>query len=273
MRHLVLNRSVVRDQINTVAELGPGDSLGIGLAALLSGAERYLAFDAVPHAKPERNVAVFDELVELFRFRSPIPDSTEFPNLHPTLENYAFPSDVLTEAVMTESLSEARVSALREDLVNLAGMVTYQPQWQTRSRLSEHSVDLIVSQAVLEHVDALEATYETMFRWLKPGGAMSHQIDFKCHSTADSWNGHLAYSDTCWRLMRGNLPYFINRRSPSEHVNAAQAAGFQQIKLDRVLRDDGLPVTRLAERFREISALDVNCSGAFMQAIRPRTAS
>lgn len=32
---------------------------------------------------------------------------------------------------------------------------------------------MIFSQAVLEHVDDLEHTYKTLYRWLKKGGIMS----------------------------------------------------------------------------------------------------
>jgi hypothetical protein len=39
----MLHRCALPTMFETTAELGPGDSLGIGLAAMLSGTERYLA--------------------------------------------------------------------------------------------------------------------------------------------------------------------------------------------------------------------------------------
>ena len=68
---------------NSVAELGPGDSLGIGLAALLCGANNYYGLDAVPYCNDERNLKVFEELVGLFTQREHIPISRNFrtPNL------------------------------------------------------------------------------------------------------------------------------------------------------------------------------------------------
>jgi hypothetical protein len=51
-------------------------------------------------------------------------------------------------------------------------------------------VDLIVSQAVLEHVDDLENTYDAFAQWLRPGGRMSHEIDFHSRGLTMPWNGH-----------------------------------------------------------------------------------
>src|SRR5476651_1324393 len=64
MRHLVSAREKgLNTNPEAVAELGPGDSLGICLAALLSGSARCFAFDVVAHANPVRNLAIFDGLV------------------------------------------------------------------------------------------------------------------------------------------------------------------------------------------------------------------
>ena len=75
LRHLVMAKSNgLNPYPKIVAELGPGDSLGIGLAALISGCDKYFAFDVVEHANTERNVKIFDELVTLFRDRVKTPD-------------------------------------------------------------------------------------------------------------------------------------------------------------------------------------------------------
>ena len=62
-RHLsILQRSGLPTTFKTMVELGPGDSLGIGLAALLSGVERYIALDVVQHASGAQNTADFREV-------------------------------------------------------------------------------------------------------------------------------------------------------------------------------------------------------------------
>ena len=43
--------------------------------------------------------------------------------------------------------------------------------------IQKESVDMIYSQAVLEHVDELPGVYGAMRRWLQANGVMSHQID------------------------------------------------------------------------------------------------
>src|SRR6476659_3956824 len=64
LRHLAMARqSGLNTEPLTVAELGPGDSLGLGLCAVLSGSNRFFALDVVTHAQLERNLAMLDALV------------------------------------------------------------------------------------------------------------------------------------------------------------------------------------------------------------------
>src|SRR4051794_13392029 len=63
LRHLAhLHASGLPTQFGTMVELGPGDSLGVGMAALLSGVDHYIALDRTRYAEAERNLRIFDEL-------------------------------------------------------------------------------------------------------------------------------------------------------------------------------------------------------------------
>src|SRR2546425_8934260 len=80
----------------TVAELGPGDSVGVGLAALLTGSERYWALDVIRYTDAKRNLEIFDGLIDLVRNRASIPNDMEFAEVQPSLRSYGFPTEILT---------------------------------------------------------------------------------------------------------------------------------------------------------------------------------
>ena len=255
-----------------VAELGPGDSLGIGLSALISGCDQYFAFDIVDFTNIERNMLIFEELITLFNNREPIPDGKEFPNLKPYLETYDFPTDILGEDRLGDALEASRLDAIRSSLMNNHGndsMVQFKVPWHDASVLQDESVDMIYSQAVLEHVDDLRDTYKFMKKWLKPDGYMAHQIDFKCHGTADEWNGHWTYSDLTWELIKGKRPYLINREPHSTHVKLLNEAGFEVLSNITYKAKSCLKRNRLASRFKTISDSDLCTSGTYVQAVKP----
>lgn len=273
LRHLVMARKRgLNVSPRVVAELGPGDSLGIGLAALLSGAEAYWAFDVLEHADLSRNIAILDELVTLFRDRTPIPGADEFPSVKPVLADHAFPHDILSSSRLDMCLADGRVDRIRQSLEasgETAPMIRYCVPWFDREVVQENSVDMIFSQAVLEHVDDLVGAYTSMKRWLKPGGVMSHQIDFRCHGTAREWNGHWKYSDLRWRLIRGKRPYLLNRQPHSVHTRIVREQGFEIIGDDPVREVSAVDRRQLAPRFRELSDVDLTTCGAFVQALKP----
>jgi len=278
MKHLTLLwANGLRTIPETVAELGPGDSLGIGLAAMLCGARRYWALDVQEYANPAANLLVFDQLVELFRARAPRP-TAGWPDFDQYLDRRLFPSHILTEAVLSASLAESRIRKIRDAIVNPGqpkdGMsVTYIVPWSDAGVIVRGSVDLVLSQSVLEHVVDLEGTYRALALWLKPGGRMSHQIDFDSHGIASAWNGYRAYSETFWRILLGKRLYMINREPPSTHLRLLEANGFHVTCLMQAMRTDGIDRSRLAPRWRGLSDQDLNCSGVFVQAQQASTTS
>lgn len=269
LRHLVMaHQHGLTTVPRTVVELGPGDSMGIGLMALLTGAEQYYALDAVRHASTKTNLLVFDELVQLLEIQAPIPSGGEFSEILPELDDYHFPINILSEARLTQTLAPARLQCLRNALRgNLtAGSIYYLAPMGRMSEIPGDSVDLIISQAVMEHVDHLEEIYAECFRSLKPSGFMSHQIDFRCHDTAPEWNGHWKYSELTWRLMRGGRSWFINRHPCSMHLDLVKQAGFSIRAEIKQFGSFGISNRQLASRFQSISESDLKTSGIFVVA-------
>jgi SAM-dependent methyltransferase len=259
LRHLVrMHDAGLSVGPRSVAELGPGDSLGIGLAALLGGACRLQAFDVVRYAATPSDRRVLRELVELFRGRAGIPDDAEFPGVYPRLEDYRFPSGLWKPDELEANLAPARIASIEQALDRDEGpiRISYVVPWHSADGRTCGSVDLIYSQAVLEHVEDIRSTYASLSRWLSPGGCMSHVIDFRSHGITRGWDGHLQYPEMLWRVVRGRRPYLLNRKSPLDHIAGLEAAGFAIRSVDRLRKGPTVPDNDLASAFRHWSSDD-----------------
>ena len=187
-----------------------------------------------------------------------------------TLDNYKFPDKLLNEQRMARALDKERLKKIRECIANpdSSKIVKYFVPWNSKSSIKEGSVDLIFSQAVLEHVDDLDSVYKTMNKWLKPDGFMSHQIDFKCHGFASEWNGHYQYSDILWKLIKGKRPYLINRKPLDAHIDYINKAGFKIHFLNRIKTESNITLKSLPNTFKGMSRDDLSTSGCFLQALK-----
>jgi hypothetical protein len=271
LRHLVrAHEAGLPTTSGCVAELGPGDSLGIGLAAVLCGADRYIALDVKAHANPDRNLRIFDELVGLFRARAPIPDNAEFPAVQPPLSSYAFPEHILTPDRLKASLAEPRLEQIRSAILGERAQISiaYKAPWNDPSIIEAGCVDFLLSQAVLEHVEDLDVTYRAMRTWMKPAAAMSHAIDFSCHEITRTWNGHWTLGGAVWRAVRGTRGYLINRQPWSVHRKLLSKYGFKTVHVENH-RGDVAGSFRPAGPFKSLSADDVSTRGVFVQAKAP----
>ncbi len=264
LRHLLtLHRYGFKAKGARIGELGPGDSIGTGLAALLSGARQYVGLDIVPFSARADLITIYDELTQMYFRREPIPDDSEFPRIRPQLNSYDFPHQLLESVI-----DGTKVKTIRNDLerdINEGFYVNYRAPWSSSKEVAPASLDLIFSQAVLEHVDDLTATYKAMSAWLKSGGYASHVIDFRSHGLSPFWNGHWAYSDREWRMVRGRREFLLNREPLSVHLSCAAKAGFKVLLL-RAEYDDscGLPTRHLSQRFRAIDTNDFQICGALL---------
>ena len=287
LRHRVLTyKCGMVMQPSVVAEFGPGDSIGCGLAAILTGSNTYLAFDIVKFTNLSSNISVFDELVLLFKNKTAIPDDLEFPDyfrstygekilqdMYPRLENYEFPEYIYSDEWLAKYLNEERIKTIRNILIygsdsniNKNVEIRYVAPWKSTNILEKGLVDLMFTQAVMEHIDDLVDAYFTMGQWLKKDGMISHEIDFKSHATSDTWDGHWIYSDFVWKIIRGRRPYYINRKMCSYHLNLIKKNGFELMKTNRQIRKPIIKRAVLAKSLSNTSDEDLKTSSVHIIA-------
>jgi len=280
LRHMVMaHENGFTAWPKSIAEIGPGDTLGVGLAALISGAEEYYACDVVKHAhNVDDNLELLAGVISLFGSRAPIPGEEEFPDLYPRLMSYKFPDHIFTAARMCESLKNDRINSIRSEIAKIDKnfsegregrvKIRYVVPWYGSDVIQRGQLDMIFSQAVMEHVDDMVLAYGIMYAYLKSGGFVSHEIDFQSHGTALVWNGHWGYSDLLWKIIKGRMPYLINRYTHSQHLDVIKRAGFKIIIDITSKRTGGIDRQLCATQFKNMSDEDMVTSSAFIQAAK-----
>lgn len=187
--HLAELRRIGGASSPTVMELGPGDSLLSALLGRRAGVARTILVDTGRYAVED----------PAFYRQAAVRLGLEAPDW-PTVE---------------AMLSGCAASYLVAGLDSLRN-------------LPDASVDLIWSQAVLEHVRLadLDATIAELRRVLRPGGLMSHEVDFRDH-LGGSLNS-LRFTPERWEgaLFSGS-GFYTNRVRMAEMVDRFVRAGFR----------------------------------------------
>ncbi len=215
-------------------ELGPGDSLATAAIAWAHGASEGWLIDAGSYAA--RDIRRYHGLFQALSAMNLPRDAAE-----------------LIECRSVGDMLSRTHCVYRED--GLDGLRT----------VRSASIDMIFSQAVLEHVPRAEfdATAREMKRLLKPGGTGSHVVDFKDHLGGSLHN--LRFGDNLWERswFAKRSGFYTNRLRYSEILAAFHAAGFSvQTVARRTWDAPPLPRRALAEQFRSLSDDDLSVQGA-----------
>ena len=154
-----------------------------------------------------------------------------------------------------------------EALLEVAGSSYHPHGLQSLRKLKSGSFDLIFSQAVLEHIrrNEFEDTIRECYRLLRPGGLMSHVIDYKDHLGGALNN--MRFSTNLWERdwFAADSGFYTNRLRISEMISICSDVGFD-VDVRDVRRWEYLPIKRhqLAKEFRDISDDELLVSGAHL---------
>jgi len=213
----------------TILELGPGDSIATAIIAASHGA------------------------------RAIIVDAGRF--VREDMSSYARLACILNE----RGLTSVNVSTCRNVNEILAGCnATYMTDGlESLRKIETESIDMIFSQAVLEHVRKWEFlhTMQECRRILKPCGVCSHRVDLRDHLGGALNN--LRFSAKIWESdLFSNSGFYTNRINFREMLRLFKEAGFN-IEVTSVSRWDKLPTRqeRMAREFRSLAPEELTVSG------------
>lgn len=227
-----------------ILEYGPGDVPGVALLMIAHGAEHVVCADRFPLVRlSPKNV----EIVKLMLAKLPEP-----------LRDRA------------ESCFRQRgrpESGLRPEYID------YQIRPSGLSGL-HNEINLVISRAVLEHVNDLPATFRDMEAALKPGGTALHLVDLKSHGLHRcNPLDFLDWPCWLWSLMYSEkgVP---NRLRANAYRDAVRASGLELVSMEPTLQASPADVEavrpHLARPFRGLSDADLSWLGFWLACRKPQ---
>lgn len=209
-----------------VLEYGPGDILGVALICHAFGANTVHCVDRFPLNKISRkNAEVYRAIIE--KLPAEFQQRARAAFNDPGQPESGFNADAIQYAVSSDGLSGKTAR-----------------------------YDVIISRAVLEHVDQLDATFRDIRQALRPDGVSLHKIDLKSHGL-DRYRpfDFLSWPTWLYRMMYSHKG-FPNRWRADKYLQAAGAAGLKIKNLRPVETLDLETVNairpHLAPEFREL---------------------
>ncbi len=115
--------------------------------------------------------------------------------------------------------------------------------------LEDHSIDVIVTTSVLEHIplDACQVIIDECRRVMKPDGLMSHIIDYSDHYSHSDGNittyNYLQFGDAEWSRYNPSIHY-QNRARTEEYRQLFRRAGFEIVS-EREWRGDSAELAQV----------------------------
>ena len=161
-----------------VLELGPGDNFGVALKFLIAGANKVTCLDKFYSDRDE---------IQQYQIYKAIRDEL------PPEEKRSFDSII--------KLNNHKFEFIGNKFEYLYGKGIE----QAIEIFPPVSFDMIISRAVLEHISAIDAAFNSMDKLLRPGGYMIHNIDLRDHGIFTSVGLHpltfLTIPEKTWRFM------------------------------------------------------------------------
>ncbi len=247
-----------------VLEIGPGESLSVGILCLANGAKSVTAIDRFPSLLNRKQQSeIYKALIQ----NEKNIETGQFLNL---IDN------------------DFKISADKMDYI------PFVPLEELDKTLAPGQFDIILSRAVLEHIYDLDLAFSSMNNLLAPGGVMIHEVDFRDHAIFTSYNLHpltfLTFSKKIWKVathwlgapnrkLENYFRQLLNHYGFSYKIFKILAVGSEKkfhaesLELGKTHDDSQLKLVesikpKLAAEYKSLSNEDLLTSGIFFTATK-----
>lgn len=226
-----------------ILEYGPGDVPGVAILMVAHGASQVVCVDRFPMVRMSpKNV----QIVKLMLERLPSP---QHDRAWACFRQATHPESGLNPQLIDYLVRPSGLSGL------------------------SNAVDLVMSRAVLEHVNDLPATFRDMHVALKPGGIAIHLVDLKSHGLhRENPLDFLSWPTWLWSMMYSakGVP---NRLRIDAYRDAAAQSGLEVIAMKPTVlaSPDDVRAVRpdLAAPFIKLSDEDLSWLGFWLVCRKP----
>ena len=227
---------------STIVEIGTGWKPIATLLFYIMGAKIIYTYDHVRHVRFDLVRLIIDEIERETDYLEEVTN--------------------IGKAVIENRLRRIRhCTALDETLEN-ANIVYKAPGDARESGLDSHSVDIIFSTSVLEHVpmEVIRGFMEESRRIIKPDGIVYHFIGcrdhYASHDRRISFVNYYKYPEWAWRIFCKNRIRYQNRLCAYQYVEIFKSCGAKMIHVRNIVVPaslEALKHLKINKRFAHMS--------------------
>ncbi len=135
-----------------------------------------------------------------------------------------------------------------------------------------NDVDLVYSQAAIEHIWAIEDFWQTIIGMTRLGGWHSHRIDLADHGRRDTnYIEMLEWSPLNYWLSMRFIPGAINRWRACMHLEFLDYHGLKIVNTSREIREClPIPLSRIDKTFRSMQEVELQTTAIDIVALKTK---
>lgn len=198
-----------------ILELGPGYSLTMALLFLAMGARKVYLIDRFKHLFwDKQDIAYHRKALNKIK-------EMDLPYVPSAMDALSF-----SEHSDNIALNHNKIEFRSGDAASIP--------------LGDSSIDIVFSNAVMEHVHNVRKAIDEIHRVTRNEGLGIHEIDLRDHFFAQTPLRLLQYPDWLWNLMTWFRPGYTNRLRLADYIKLFESYGFEIGKYTVTRRHEGV---------------------------------